>query len=145
MPTPTAVPRRPYSHVENSRCAELDWLGLTALRALVDVQPYGCGDLGSDPSDDEPPSLSSASPSEGDDPQDSENPSDKKKKKKRKSRRHESRSSKEGNAIATLKIGVNMPEFTGKDLSEFQRVSGQTHASGRVKCDRHVRRCVGCP
>ena len=37
---------------------------------------------------------------------------------------------------------VNLPEFTGKDLSEFAenfgrllRMTGQTHASGRVKCD----------
>ena len=37
---------------------------------------------------------------------------------------------------------MNLPEFTGKDLSEFAenfawflRVTGQTHASGRVKCD----------
>ena len=37
---------------------------------------------------------------------------------------------------------VNLPEFTGKDLSDFAenfgrflRLTGQTHASGRVKCD----------
>ena len=48
MPTPAAVPRSPfvprtaqppYSHVTNSTRAELDQLGLTALRAMVDVEP----------------------------------------------------------------------------------------------------------
>ena len=50
MPTPAAVPRSPfvprtaqppYSHVKNSTPAELDQLGLTAPRAMVDVEPYG--------------------------------------------------------------------------------------------------------
>ena len=49
MPTPAVTPRSPfvprtaqppYSHVENSTRAELDQLGLTALRAMVDVEPY---------------------------------------------------------------------------------------------------------
>ena len=71
MPTPAVIPRSPfvprtaqppYSHVENSTRAELDRLGLTALRAMVDVEPYGSSDLGGDPSDDEPPSMTSASP-----------------------------------------------------------------------------------
>ena len=93
MPTPAAIPRSPfvprtaqppYSHVANSTGAELDRLGLTALRAMVDVEPYGSSDLGGDPSDDEPPSMTSASPSEDDNPEDPENPSGKKKKKKRK-------------------------------------------------------------
>ena len=165
----TAQP--PYSHVANSTRAELDQLGLTALRAMVDVEPYGSSDLGGDPSDDEPPSLSSASPSEDDDPEDPDHPKDRKKKKKRKSRR---RHSKDAKAVATSKIVVNLPEFTGKDLSEFAenfgrflRMTGQTHASGRVKCDllvqccktkylekqvkqiehegRHLRRCAGGP
>ena len=66
MPTPAAIPRStfvprtaqpPYSHVTNSTRAELDWLGLTALRAMVDVEPYGSSDPGGDPSDDEPPSM----------------------------------------------------------------------------------------
>ena len=70
MPT-TAQP--PYGHVENSTRAELDQLGLTALRAGMDVEPYGSSDWGGDRSDDEPPSLSSASPSEDDDPEDHEN------------------------------------------------------------------------
>ena len=101
MPTPAAIPRSPfvprtaqppYSHVENSTRAELERQGLTALRltalrAMVDVEPYGSSDLGGDPSDDEPPSMTSASPSEDDDPEDPENPSGKKKKKKRKTRR----------------------------------------------------------
>ena len=83
MPTPAAIPRSPfvprtaqppYSHVTNSTRAELDRLGLTALRAMVDVEPYGSSDLGGDPSDDEPPSMTSASPSEDDDPEDPEIP-----------------------------------------------------------------------
>ena len=73
MPTPAPIPRSPfvprmaqppYSHVTNSTRAELDRLGLTALRAMVDVEPYGSSDLGGDPSDDEPPSMTSTSPSE---------------------------------------------------------------------------------
>ena len=53
MPTPAVIPRSPfvpttaqppYSHVENSTRAELHRLGLTALRAMVDVQPYGSND-----------------------------------------------------------------------------------------------------
>ena len=158
MPTPAAIPRSPfvprtaqppYSHVTNSTRAELDRLGLTALRAMVDVEPYGSSDLGGDPSDDEPPSMTSASPSEDDDPEDPEDPrGKKKKKKKKKTRRPEGRRSQEAKAIATSKIVVNLPEFTGKDLSEFAenfgrflRLTGQTHASGRVKCDLLLQCC----
>ena len=157
MPTPTAIPRSPfvprtaeppYSHVTNSTRAELDWLGLTTLRAMVDVEHDGSSDLGGDPSDDEPPSMTSASPSEDDDPEDPENPSGRKKKKKRKTRCPEGRRSQEAKAIATSKIVVNLPEFTGKDLSEFAenfgrflRLTGQTHASGRVKCDLLLQCC----
>ena len=99
MPTPAVVPRSPfvprtaqppYSHVANSIRAELDQLGLTALRAMVDVEPYGSSDLGGHPSDDEPPSLTSASPSDDDDPEDPDYPREKKKKNKKKSRRHRS-------------------------------------------------------
>ena len=43
---------------------------------------------------------------------------------------------------------VNLPEFTGKDLSgfaenfwRFLRMTGQTHASGRVKCDLLLQCC----
>ena len=66
MPTPAAVPRSRYvprtaqahcSHVENSTGAELDRLGLTALGAMVGVEPYGFSDLGGDPLEDDPPSL----------------------------------------------------------------------------------------
>ena len=151
MPTPAVIARSafvprtaqpPYSHVENSTRGELDQLGLTAQRAMVDVDTYGSSDLGGDPSDDEPPSLTSASLSEDDDPEDPENPSGKKKKRKRKTKRHERRRSKEANAIATSEIVVSLPELTGKDLSEFAetfgrflRMTGQTHASGRLKCD----------
>ena len=50
MPTPAVIPRSPfvprtaqplYSHVRSSTRAELDRLGLTALRTMVDVEPYG--------------------------------------------------------------------------------------------------------
>ena len=157
MPTPAAIPRSPfvprtaqppYSHVTNSRRAELDRLALTALRAMVDVKPYGSSDLGGDPSDEEPPSMTSALPSEDDYPEDPENPSGKKKKKKRETRRPEGRRSQEAKANDTSKIVVNLPEFTGKDLSEFAenfgrflRLAGQTHASGRVKCDLLLQCC----
>ena len=157
MPTPAVIPRGPfvprtaqppYSYVTNSTRAELDLLGLTALRAMVDVGPYGCSDLGGDPSDDEPPSTISASPSEDHDPEDPKNPGGKKKKKKRKTRRPDGRRSQEAKAIATSKMVVNLPEFTGKDLSEFAenfgrflRLTGQTHASGRVKCDLLLQCC----
>ena len=157
MPTPAAIPRSPfvprtaqppYSHVTNSTRAKLERLGLTALRAMVDVEPYGSSDLGGDPSDDEPPSMTSASPSEDDDPEDPENRRGKKKKKKKKTRRPEGRRSQEAKAIATSKIVVSLPEFTGKDLSEFAekfgrflRLTGQTHASGRVKCDLLLQCC----
>ena len=57
--------------------------------------------------------------SEDDDPEDPENPSGRKKKKKRMTRRPEGRRSQEAKAIATSKIMVNLPEFTGKDLSGF--------------------------
>ena len=43
---------------------------------------------------------------------------------------------------------MNLPEFTGKDLSEFAaifsrflRMTGQTRASGRVKCDLLLQCC----
>ena len=157
MPTPAVIPRSPfiprtaqppYSHVGNSTRAELDRLGLTALRAMVDVEPYGSTDLGGEPSDDEPPSLTSASPSEDDNPEDPKNPDGRKKKKKRKTRRPEGRRSQEAKAIATSKIVVNLPEFTGKVPSEFAenfcrflRMTGQTHASGRVNCDVLLQCC----
>ena len=157
MPTPAAILRSPfvprtaqppYSHVGNSTRAELDRLGLTALRAMVDVEPYGSSDLGGDPSDDEPPSMTSASPSEDNDPEDPENPSGHKKKKKRKTRRPEGRRSQDAKAIVTSKIVVSLPESTGKDLSEFAenfgrflRLTGQIHASGRVNCDLLLQCC----
>ena len=65
-----------------------------------------------------------------------------KKKKKRKTKRPEGRRSQEAKAIATSKVVVNLPEFTGNDLSEFAEnfgrflpMTGQTCASGRGKCD----------
>ena len=154
MPTPALVPRSPfvprtaqppYSHMANSARAELDQLGLAALRATIHVEPDGSSDLGGDPSDDEPPSLMSASPSDDDDPEDPDYPREKKKKKKKKSRRHRSQDAK---AVATSKIVVNPPEFTGKDLcgfaenfGRFLRITGQTHASARVKCDLLLQCC----
>ena len=157
MPTPAAIPRSPfiprtaqppYSHVGNSTRAELDRLGLTALRAMVDVEPYGSSDLGGDPSDDEPPSMTSASPPEDDDPEDRENPSGRKKREKRKTKRPEGRRSQEAKAIAISKIVLNLPEFTGNDLSEFAenfgrflRRTDQTHVGGQVKCDLLLQCC----
>ena len=157
MPTPAVIGRSPfiprtaeppYSHVGNSTRAELDRLGLTALRAMVDLEAYGSSDLGGDPSDDEPPSMTSASPSEDDDPQDPENPSWRKKKKKRKTRRPEGRRSQEAKAIATPRMVLNLPAITGKDLSEFAenfgrfiQMTSQTHASGQVKCDLLLQCC----
>ena len=134
--------------MENSTRAELDRLGLTALKAMVDVEPYGSSDLGGDPSVDELPSMTSASPSEDDNPEDPENPSRKKKKKKRKTKLPDRRRSQEAKAIASSKTVVNLPEFTGKDLSDFAenfgrflRMTGQTRASGRVKCDLLLQCC----
>ena len=89
------------------------------------MEPYGSSDLGGDPSDDEPPSMTSALPSEDDDPEDPENPSGRKKKKKRKTKRPEGRRSQEAKAIATSKIVLNLPEFTGKDISEFAENFGR--------------------
>ena len=129
MPTPAAIPRSPfvprtaqppYSHVGNSTRAELDRLGLTALRAMVDVEPYGSSDLGGDPSDDEPPSMTSASPSEDDDPEDPENPSGQKKKKKRKTRRPGGRRSQEAKAIARTTI-PNLKDIRSQQESGQER------------------------
>ena len=131
MASPAAIPRSPfvprttqppYSHVESSTRVQLDQLGWTALRAMVDVEPYGSIELGGDPSDDEPPSLTFASPTEADDPEDPENPSGQKKKKKRKTKRHERRRSKEVRAIATSKIVVNLPEFTERTSASLLRI-----------------------
>ena len=97
------------SHVENSTRAELDRLGLTALKAMVQIEPYYFSELGGDPLDDETPSLSSASPSEDVHGEDPENPIGKKKKTKRKSRRQERRHSEAAKAIATSRCVVNLP------------------------------------
>ena len=114
----------------------------------MDVEPYGSSDVGGDPSDDEPLSMTSASPSGDDDPEDPENPSGKKIKRKKKTRRPEGRRSQQAKAIATSKIVVNLPEFTGKNLSQFAenfgrflRLTGQTHASGQVKCNLLLQFC----
>ena len=157
MPTPAVILRSPfiprmaqppYSHMENSTRAKLDRLGLTALRTMVDVEPYGSSDLGGDHSDDEPPSMTSALPSEDDDPEDPEIPSRRTKKKKRKTKRPEGRRSQEPKAIATSEIVVNLPDFTDKDRTEFAenfgrflRMTSQTSASGRVKCDLLLQCC----
>ena len=47
------------------------------------------------------------------------------KRKKRRTWRPEGRRSQEAKAIATSKIVVNLPEFTGKDLSEFAENFGR--------------------
>ena len=151
MPRSPFIPRKaqpPYGQVENSTRAELDQLGLTALRAIVDVELYGSSDLSGHPSEDEPPLMISASPSEDDDPEDPENPSGRKKKKKKKTKRPDGRRSQEAKAIVTSKIVVNLPEVTGKDLIEFAdnfgrflRMTGQTRASGRVKCNLLLQCC----
>ena len=137
-----------YGHVENSTPAELDRLGLTALRAMVDVDPYGSSDLDGDPFNDQPPYITFASSSEHNDPAPPENRSGKKKKKKRKTKRPDGRRSQGAKAIATSEMVVNLPEFTGKDLGElaesfcpFLRMTGQTRASGRVKCDMLLQWC----
>ena len=135
----TAYP--PHRHVQNSTCAELEHLGLTALRAmLLDVEHYGSSNMGGYLSHDEPTSLSSASPSEDDDFEDPKIPSGKRKKKKGRCRRRERRRSGEAKAIATSKIVVNLPEFTRKDLNKltdsffrFLRMTGRTHAGRMVK------------
>ena len=119
----TAQP--PYSNVENCTPAEPDQFGLTTLRAMADVEPYGSSDFGGDPSNDERQSVTSAAPSEDNDPEDPKNPSGRKKIKKRKSKRHERRRFKEAKAIATCKIVVNVPDFTGQDLSEFAESFGR--------------------
>ena len=92
--------------------------------------------------------MTSSSPSEDNDPEDPENPSGRKKKKKRKTKRPEGRRSQEAKAIATFKIVVSLSEFTGKDLREFAEnfgrfvpMTGQTHASWRVKCDLLLQYC----
>ena len=79
-------------------------MGLTALRAMVDVKPYGSSDLGGDPSDNEPPSMTSVSPSEDNDPEDPENRSRRKKEKKRKTKRPEGRRSQYPKAIPPPKL-----------------------------------------
>ena len=154
MPTPAAITRSlrtaqpPYSHMGNSTRAELDRLGLTAPSAMVGVEPYGFSGLGGDPSDHELPSMTSASPSEDDDLEDPENPCGREIKEKRKTKRPEGRRSQQAKAIVTSKIVLNLPEFTGKNLSEFAenfrrflRMTSQTHASGRVKCDLLLQCC----
>ena len=112
------------------------------------MEPYGSSDLGGDPADDEPPSMTSASPSGDNDPEDPKNPSGRKKKKKKKTKRPEGRRSQKAKAIATSTIVVNLPEFTGKYLSEFAenfggflRMTSQTNASGQVKCDLLLQCC----
>ena len=111
------------------------------------MEPYGSSEVGGYPSDDETPSLASGSPSE-DDLEDPENPMNNKRRRKRKSRHHKSRRSNEAKAIATSQTLLNLPEFTGKDLSNFAasfgrfpRMTAQIHASGRLKCDLYLQCC----
>ena len=112
---------------------------------MVDVEPYGASDVGGDPFDDDLPSLASSSSGDDDyphDPDDTDRATQgkKKKKKKKKERGKKGRRPHESKAIATSKIMVNLPEFSGKYLSEFAesfgrglRMTGQAHASGRVQ------------
>ena len=115
---------------------------------MVDVEPYGPTDLGGYPSDDEPPSLTSASRSKDDGLEDPANPSGKKKKEKKKNKHHERCKSKEAKTIPTSKMVVNLREFTGNHLRKFAesfgrflRMTGQTHTSGRLKCDLLLHCC----
>ena len=115
---------------------------------MVAVEPYGSSDPCGDPSDDEPPSRTSASASEDDDPEDTEIPTGKRKMKTRKTKRNKRHRSQEAKAIATSITVVNLTEFTGKDLSEFAenfgrflRMTGRTYASGRVKCNLLLQCC----
>ena len=92
--------------------------------------------------------MTSASTSEDDDPVDPDNSGGKKKKKKRKTKHHEGRRSQKAMAIASSKTVVKLPEFMGRDVSEFAenfgplvRMTGQTRASGRVKCDLLLQCC----
>ena len=132
MRTPAAFPRSPfvprtaqppYSHVQNSTAAELDRIGLTALSTMLDVELYRSTDLGDDPSDKEPPYLTSDPPSEDNDPDDPENMSGKKQKKKKKSRRHERSCSRAMNWYHRLQLA---PHF----LSQVKdQISGSTAES----------------
>ena len=90
--------------------------------------------------------MTSSSPWEDDDPEDPEYLSRRMKKRKRKTRRLEGRRSQEAKAIATSKILVKLPVFTGKDLSgsqhgRFLRMTGQSRASWRVKCNLLLQCC----
>ena len=54
----------------------------------------------------------------------------------------EGRSSQEAKALATSKTVVNLPEFTGKDLSEFAENVGRfLRVAGRVKCNLLLQCC----
>ena len=144
------VQQLPYSHVPNSSPSDLRAAGLTALRAMVDVEPYDSSEVGSSTS-----TSSSGESSDGggggggpsDDPDDPHHESKGKgkgKKHKKSKRKHKKKAkyAKEARNVAQSKITVSPPEFTGKDLSDFAqefarflRLTGQTKASGRVRCD----------
>ena len=66
----TAQP--PYNNGQNSTRKEPDGLGMTPLIAMLDPEPYGAGDVGVDPLDDDDglPSLGSTSCTEDDYPDD---------------------------------------------------------------------------
>ena len=100
-------------------------------------------------------------------PDDPENPTGKRKMRRRESRHQGRHRSKQANAIATSMIVLNLPEFlggttriagsyraknlpefAGKDLSEFAETFGrllsmtsQTNPSGRVKYDLLLQNC----
>ena len=117
---------------------------------MVDLEPYGLSDLGGDPTPIHPQRLPSAARAEEEADLVTltilmEEPLEWKK---RRRKRRRTRSLRRRIAvivmvrtIATSKIVVNLPEFTRNNLNEFaegfprlSRMTGQTHASGRVKC-----------
>ena len=133
MPTTT---QPPSSHVKNSTRAELDWLGVKTLRAVLDVEPYGSSDLGGDPSYDDLPCLLSPSPSENHNPEDPENQMRKKNKKKRKSTCPERRRSKEAEANRVSLIRIFSTAGYGRirqDTAQYGTIRQDTAGYGRIR------------
>ena len=99
--------------------------------------------------------MDSGSSTQDDDPEDPDDSNGtgraskrKKKKNTEKEKGKRSRRSHKSKAIATSKIVVNLAEFRRKDLIEFAeyfgrflRMTGHTHANGRVKCDLLLQCC----
>ena len=150
MPTPAVIPRSPFVprtaqppdiNVGNSTRAELDRLGLTALRAMVDVEPYGSSDLGGDPSDDEPPSMTSASPSEDDDPEDPENPSDTHRTQRHSNDTHSTRQhSNDTHSTRKHSSDTHSTRLHSHDTHSTREHSSDTHSTRRHSHDTHSTR-----